>query len=37
MVLCDELVGWDQGVGGRSTREGIYVIYVSSSIVFDSL
>ena len=24
-VLCDDLVGWDGGLGGRSKREGIYV------------
>ena len=24
-MLCDDLGGWDEGRGGRSTREGIYV------------
>ena len=27
-MLCDDLDGWDGGVGGRSKREGIYV-YIS--------
>ena len=25
MVLCDDLEGWDGGVGGRSNRERIYI------------
>ena len=25
LVLCDDLEGWDLGVGGRLKREGIYV------------
>ena len=25
MVLCDDLEGWDSGVGGRLRREGMYV------------
>ena len=28
MLLCDDLEGWNVGLGGRLKREGIYV-YVS--------
>ena len=24
-VLCDDPAGWDEGLGGRLKREGIYV------------
>ena len=24
-VLCDGLVGWDEGVGGRPAREGLHI------------
>ena len=25
LLLCDDLEGWDGGMGGRLKREGIYV------------
>ena len=30
MVLCEDLEGWDVGVGGRLKREGIYVVIADS-------
>ena len=33
-MLCDELEGWDGGVGGRFMKEGVYVCMCVCVCVF---
>jgi len=35
-VLCDDLEGWEEGIGGRLKREGIYMYIADSRVVAET-